>query len=275
MLLFFTFWAIMYSGRRRTETVILLPRKGQTAMIRFITLALFLFSFLLLSIPLLIAEWIINKFNPRLRLKTSCAIVNWGFRVCLRISGTTKTVIGLENIPKDQPVLYVGNHRSYFDILLLSTTAPGPVGFLAKTEMDRYPLLNLWMRNIDCTFLDRSDIKQGMKVILKNIELLKGGTSISVFPEGTRNKTEELLLPFHDGCFKMAEKSKCPIVVITYNNTNAIFEDHIPAIKKQHVVMEFSKPIYLSDLPKEEKRNISSHIREIITETYNENKELV
>lgn len=244
-------------------------------MIRFILVAGFVILFLVLSIPLMIAEWIIGKFNTELKDRSSLAIVNWAFRVCLFLAGTSATVIGEENVPKDTPVLYVGNHRSYFDILLTCTRVPRPTGYVAKVEMLRYPLLPIWMKNIHCTFLDRKDLKQGMKTILENINLLKQGISVCVFPEGTRNRTDEVLLPFRDGSFKMAEKSGCPIVPMTLNNTGAIFEDHIPKIKKAHVVIEYSKPIYMNELSKEEKRSIGSHVSSIIINNYEKNKELV
>lgn len=244
-------------------------------MIRFFAILIFLILFLVLTIPVMIIEWIINKFNPQLRRKTSNAIVKWGLSFCVFLAGTKVTTIGLENIPKDQAVLFVGNHRSYFDIMLLAKYAPGPISFLAKKEMLRYPLLYHWMMLIDSTFIDRSDIKQGLKVILKNIELLKEGVSVSVFPEGTRNKTEQLLLPFHDGSFKMAEKSKCPIVIVTYNNTRSIFEAHMPRVEKQHVIMEFSEPFYMSDLDPENRRHIGKYVSNILIENHEKNKELV
>ena len=87
-------------------------------MIRFIFTVLFVVLFLVLSIPLLIAEWIIGKFNPSVKDKSSLAIVNWAFRMVLRISGVSISYRGEERIPKDTPVLYVGNHRSFFDIVM-------------------------------------------------------------------------------------------------------------------------------------------------------------
>lgn len=95
-------------------------------MLRFICLASFVILFLVLSIPLLIAEWIIGKFNMDLKNRSSLAIVNWAFRRCLDITGVSVTVIGEENVPKDTAVLYVGNHRSYFDILLTYIRVPRP-----------------------------------------------------------------------------------------------------------------------------------------------------
>lgn len=243
-------------------------------MIRFICLASFVILFLIFSTPLLIAEWIIGKFNMELKSKSSLSIVKWAFRVCLWITGVTVTVRGEENVPKDTAVLYVGNHRSYFDILLTYVRVPRPTGYIAKKEMLRYPLLVNWMKNLHCLFLDRKDIKQGMKTILEGIESVKSGISICIFPEGTRNKVNDTFLPFHEGSFKIAEKSGCPVIPICINNSAAIFEDHLPRMKKAHVVIEYLKPVYIKDLPKEKRKFVGAHVQNIIMETYFKNKEL-
>lgn len=244
-------------------------------MIRFLGVASFVILFLILSIPLLIAEWIIGKFNMELKNRSSLSIVNWAFRVCLKLAGVSVTVIGEENVPEDTAVLYVGNHRSYFDILLTYVRVPRPTGYVAKKEMLRYPLLVNWMKNLHCLFLDRNDIKQGLKTILTGIEKVKSGISICIFPEGTRNRVNDTFLPFHEGSFKIAEKSGCPIVPISINNSAAIFEDHLPKMKKAHVVIEYGAPIYIKELPKEERKFIGTKVQGIIKETYFKNKELV
>ena len=73
-----------------------------------------------------------------------------------RLTGSTLTVKGFENIP-DKPVLYVGNHRSYFDILLTYSRCRRLTGYVAKKEMEKIPLLSTWMRYVYCLFLDRND----------------------------------------------------------------------------------------------------------------------
>lgn len=244
-------------------------------MIRFIILASFVILFLICSIPLLIIEFFIGKFNMDLKSRSSLAIVNWAFRVCLWIAGVQVTVLGEENVPKDRPVLYIGNHRSYFDILITYVRVPRPTGYVAKKEMLRYPLLRDWMKYLHCLFLDRKDIKQGMQTILDGIEKINSGISICIFPEGTRNKVNDTFMPFHAGSFKIAEKTGCPIIPMSINNTASIFEDHLPKIKKAHVVIEYGKPIYMSEMTREEKKRIDSKVQEIIKETYFKNKEQV
>ncbi len=288
-------------------------------MIRFIFVATFVILFLILSIPLLIAEWIIGKFNPEVKAKSSLAIVNWAFRMVLRIAGTkvivlgeenvpkdtavlyvgnhrsffdilltyvrvprptgvlriagTKVIVlGEENVPKDTAVLYVGNHRSFFDILLTYVRVPRPTGYVAKKEMLKCLLLRDWMKNLHCLFLDRENIKEGLKTILAGVEKVKSGISMCIFPEGTRNKTADTFLPFHDGSFKIAEKGNVPVVPMSIVNSSAIFEDHFPKIKKATVVIEYCKPVLINELPKEERKKVGSYFSNIIAEAYFRNK---
>lgn len=244
-------------------------------MLRFIIVVIFVISFLVLSIPLLLAEWIIGKFNPGLKDRSSLAIVNWAFRCVLKITGVKAIVLGEENVPLDTAVLYVGNHRSFFDILLTYTRVPRPTGYISKQEMEKWPLLNTWMRYLHCLFLNRDNIKEGLKVILTAVDKVKSGISMCIFPEGTRNKTPDTFLPFHEGSFKIAEKGNVPIVPITIVNSSAIFEDQFPRIRKATVIIEYGKPIYMQELDKETRRHVGSYVREIISETYFKNKKLL
>ncbi len=244
-------------------------------MIRLILLVLFVTLYLILTIPMLFILWIIGCFNPNLKSRCSLSMVQWAFRICLFISGTKVTVLGKENIPKEQAVLYVANHRSYFDIIICYTLMPRLTGFVSKIEMNSWPLLRRWMRNVHCLFLDRNDIKQGLKTILAGVEKVKSGISIFIFPEGTRNKINDTFLPFKGGSFKIAEKSGCQIVPIAINNSANVFEDHLPKIKKAHVIIEFGNPIDTANLSKEDKKIIADIARDQIIGMYEKNKELI
>ena len=246
-------------------------------MLRFALVCVTVIGFLILSIPLLIAEWVIGKFSPMKKDISSLRIIQAVFRFILKITGVKVTVIGEENVPKDTPVLYIGNHRSYFDILLTYSRCPIRTGYVAKKEMERYPLLSNWMKYLHCLFLDRSDIKQGLQIILTAVEKIKSGISICIFPEGTRNKADSDLemLPFHEGSFKIATKAKCPIIPVSMNNTSEMFEAHFPRIKPCHVVIEYGKPIYPEELSKEDRRKIAAYTQNIILETLKKNQALV
>ena len=244
-------------------------------MIRLILVLLFVVLFLIISLPVQLAEYIIGKYRPDIKDRSSLAIVKWAFRVVLFLSGTTVTVIGEENVPRDEPVLYIGNHRSYFDILITYVRVPRLTGYMSKIEILRIPSLNTWMKYLHCVFLDRSDIKAGMQSILTAIDKIKSGISICIFPEGTRNRVNDTFLEFHNGSFKVAEKTGCAIVPMSINNAGQIFEDHVPWIRKTHVVLEYCKPIYVKELDKNDRRRIGALVQDVIKETYFKNKELV
>jgi 1-acyl-sn-glycerol-3-phosphate acyltransferase len=241
---------------------------------RLILILLFILLFFIISIPLFIIEFIIGRFNRRAQVASSQKIVVFVFHVILFLAGVKRTVIGLENVPKDEPILYIANHRSYFDVPISYVSLPTLTGFMAKKEIARIPFLRTWMRFLQCLFLDRNDIRQGMKTILKAIEQIKDGYSIFISPEGTRNHGEEML-PFKEGSFKVAEKTGCAIVPVALTNTDEIFENHVPWVKSTKIVIEFGKPIYPNNLDKEQRRHIGSYVQGIIKEMLDKNAKLI
>lgn len=246
-------------------------------MIRFILVCIVVIAYLVLTIPVLLIEWIIGKFSPMTKDISSLRMVQTIFKFILWITGAKVTVIGEENVPKDQAVLYVANHRSYFDILLTYSRCPIRTGYVAKKEMEHYPLLSNWMRNLYCLFLDREDIKQGLKTILQAADYVKSGISVCIFPEGTRNKNadETEMLPFHDGSFKIAARAKSPIIPIAISNSANIWEANFPKMTPTHVVIEYGKPIIPSELDRDTQRRLGSYTQDIIKEMLIKNKELV
>lgn len=237
-------------------------------MIRFILVALTVIVFLILSIPLLLIEAVVGKISPKKRDEQCLRIVQRVFRFILVLAGARITVKGLDNIPKDQAVLYVGNHRSYFDILTGYVTVPGLTGFVAKKEMLRYPLLSDWMNNVNCLFLDRNNMKEGLKMILTGIEKVRNGISIWIFPEGTRNRSKDVrdMLEFKEGSLKIAEKSGCPVIPVAITGTAEIFENHLPFIRPSHVTIQFGTPIMIKELEPNLRKRAGAYTRNVIEE---------
>ena len=101
-------------------------------MIRLILVLITVVAFLILSIPILVVEWLIGKKNPKLRDESSLHIVQFIFRLLQWLAGIKVTVIGEENVPKDIPVLYIGNHRSFSSS---STIRMRFLAFFIKTSL--------------------------------------------------------------------------------------------------------------------------------------------
>ena len=241
-------------------------------MIRLILIVIFAIIIFFASLIMLPVFWLIGKFNQEAKDRGSLRFVQGVFKVVLFLSGVTTTVKGLENLPKDkEAVLFVGNHHGFFDTIISYTYMKPRTGFVAKKEIEKVPLLNIWMRYLYCLFLDRKNMKEGLKTILTGIDYLKAGTSIVIFPEGTRNKSNDGVLPFHAGSFKLAEKSSCKIIPMVQNNTAAVLEDHLPFFKKTHTVLEFGKPIDVASMDREQKKTLAKDVQDLIEKMYEEN----
>ena len=218
-------------------------------------------------------EWLIGKKNKQKMDESSLHIVQWALNRINIICGIKLTVVGKENIPTDQAVLYVGNHRSYFDIILSYTLMPTLTGFISKDDLAKVPLLSTWMRRLYCLFLDRDDMKKSLKTILQAGEQIKQGISMVIFPEGTRNPGEEgSLLPFKEGSLRMADKTGCPIVPMAISNTRAII--HKGAARPTHVVIEFGKPIYVNELEKPQRKALGELTQSVISDMLKEHKKV-
>lgn len=238
-------------------------------MIRTFFVILFVLLYLIIGIPVLGVFWLISK-NEKWKNDAALAqlrLVQWAFRCICVISGVKLTVIGEEHVPKDEPVLYIGNHRSYFDIVISYARCPRLTGYIAKDSMLKIPLLSTWMKRLNCLFINREDIKESLKTILAGIENVKNGISMCIYPEGTRGKgADELdMLPFKEGSLKIAEKTGCKIVPMAMTGSADIFEKHIPYIRKSRVILEYGAPIDITSLSKEEKKKLGSYCQAEIT----------
>ena len=196
------------------------------------------------------------------------------FKNILFIAGTKMEVRGKENIPKDEPALYVGNHRSYFDIITTHTIFDKPMAYVAKKEFKKFPFLHYYMEDIGCLFLDRENPREAIKTIGLGTEYLKRGMSLGLFPEGTRNRKTPDLLPFKEGGYRMAEKSDRPIVLMALTNVDGILENNKPiGLKSCKCVVSFSEPFYVSRMSKDERKRFYASIPDRITEMLKENEQ--
>ena len=133
---------------------------------------------------------------------------------------------GLEKIPQDQKMLFVGNHRSNFDpIIQWVVLKHWDIAFLSKAENFEIPFFGRFIRKCCFLAIDREDPRKALTTIHKATDLLQSGeVSIGVYPEGTRSKNGELL-PFHDGVFRIAKKAGTPIVVMSIQGTEQIHKN--------------------------------------------------
>lgn len=243
-------------------------------MIRTACGALIAFFFLTVGTPML---WIENIKKKRDKTKadfSSLRIVQRTFRGIYKACNVKLTVLGEEKIPKGRPVLYVCNHQSYFDIVIGYTLREELTGYISKNSIAKVITLRKWMERLYCLFLDRENPKDAIRAINEAVEQVEHGISMCVFPEGTRNHSDELL-PFKSGLLRIAEKTGCPVVPMAISNTDHIVSDNKPVSKKTPVIIEYGDPIFTEEMSRKERKQLAEITQARIQEILDKNKELL
>lgn len=201
------------------------------------------------------------KGNDAAEMYRNKVVMKWSNHT-LKVTGMSYKAFGIENIPKES-CLFVANHQSLFDIPLLMDAAKKPLGFIAKKELKKVPVLHSWTKEINCVYLDRENVREAIKSINEGIEFLKQGVSMAIFPEGTRAKDGKIKA-FKKGSLKLATKSGVPVVPVTIQGTYKAFELN-KKLQDTEVTIHFGKPIYPETLDKEKQSNLSEIVKEEIT----------
>ncbi len=163
----------------------------------------------------------------------------------IRAGRVTIDVQGLENIPKENGFIFFPNHQGMFDVLVFLATSPAPFSVVYKKEVKNIILLKQVFGALKAIPIDREDIRQSLQVINEMAEQVKGGKNFIIFPEGTRSREGNKLLPFKGGTFKSAVRAKCPIVPCALIDSFKPFDEN--STKPVTV-----KLIYLPPIPYEE-----------------------
>jgi 1-acyl-sn-glycerol-3-phosphate acyltransferase len=176
---------------------------------------------------------------------------------------------GTENIPEGN-FLIVSNHQGNLDVPCIMYSLDRKIGFIAKKEMEKLPLITYWMKKMSCIFMDRENIREAVKSINQGVDFLKSGKTLAIFPEGTRSRGNEMG-EFKKGSLKLGTKAKVPILPMAISGSYKILEEsHGLRIKKGDVKIKISKPIYTENLSSEEIKSLPSQLEEIIRNNLNE-----
>ncbi|MDO4488335.1 MAG: lysophospholipid acyltransferase family protein [Eubacteriales bacterium] len=234
---------------------------------RTILILILIVLYMILSIPLLLFELILRAFNKDESERQCQIIIIQLMKLINFISGVKTTVIGEENVPKDEAVLYVPNHRSLFDF---TTTVPVfrmPSIYIGKKEFMYFPIFGIWVYLIGTLLIDRKNRRKGLGTIAEAIKKVKEGKNCVIFPEGTRNKgDQEEPLRFREGSLRISSKTGCKVVPVAIIGSRDIYELHKPWVKPGKVKIVFGKPIDPATLSAEELKNYGAYTREKIVE---------
>jgi 1-acyl-sn-glycerol-3-phosphate acyltransferase len=152
------------------------------------------------------------------------------------------SLVDFAKVPRDQPVVYVSNHQSWFDILALAGTIPGTLRFVAKKEFASIPILGRAMKAAGHIYIDRQNRAQAIEAYEEVAAWIRDGLSTVVFPEGTRSRTGRLL-PFKKGPFVLALAAQVPVVPVYVANTFRILPKAHVLLRPQPITIRFGDPI--------------------------------
>lgn len=186
----------------------------------------------------------IEKYPRELRFSKSRKVI----AAISRALQAEVNVFGLENIPSDGNFFMVCNHMSAFDPIPFIAAVDKPMTFVGKKELMDLPILPYAMTILEGEYIDRDNLRQSLKVMLKVEEdLKKHEKSWMIFPEGTRIRDQMLPVgEFHHGTFRPAVKAGVPIIpAATYGSFRVLKKK--PQFKRYPVSISFLKPIMPED----------------------------
>ena len=149
---------------------------------------------------------------------------------------------GLNKIDEDKPHIYIPNHMSFFDIFALLAYLPVDFKFIFKQEIMRVPILGLAMRRAGYISIDRSSPAKARRTVKQAVDMIKNGTSVVIFAEGTRS-LDGHLQPLKRGAFQLAISSGSPVVPVAIKGTNKIMPKGSFALKKGSITIQVGSPI--------------------------------
>ena len=195
-----------------------------------LALPVFVLAFLLMHLLYALFWWLlslpVDRSKPiekqNLRSRAGCR--GFGRFMCL-YAGIRPRFKGLDKLPEDRTFLYISNHRSLFDpILVMGYLDKYNITFISKPSNMAIPLAGDVAYNAGYLAIDRENDRAALKTILTAADYMKRGVcSIGIYPEGTRSRNGQLL-PFHHGSFKAAQRAGVPVAVVCTRGTERVMK---------------------------------------------------
>lgn len=176
---------------------------------------------------------------------------------------------GLENLPKENGFIFYPNHQGLYDVLAIIEACPRPFSVVMKKEVQNVPFLKQVFACMKAYAIDRDDLKQSMKVIIKVSQEVMQGRNFLIFAEGTRSRDGNQLLDFKGGSFKAAMKAKCPIVPVALIDSYKSFDTN--SIKPLTVQVHFLKPLVYEEYKDMKSVEIAAEVKGRIESVIEEN----
>lgn len=161
----------------------------------------------------------------------------WSF-----LSGIRYEVHGRENILPSEPYIYIFNHRSFVDAPVIPMVIPQEIRAIGKKELSKIPVFGTVIGRL-AVWVDRGDAESRRESLEKLIRFLDQGKSVVVAPEGTRNDSREILLPFQKGAFRLSVDTGVPILPMAILGADKVMARGSLLLRPGKVRVYFSSPI--------------------------------
>lgn len=197
------------------------PGAGVVAVIRAVAFVLWLYFLgFFFAIAIGACLPLTKRRDPERRALLDTLIRTWSGLACFPFFSIKRE--GMENLPpSDKSCVFVANHQSFTDILS-TLTIPRSFKYISKASIFKIPVIGWTMRCAGHIGLERADKKSQLEVFRQSMQKLENGSSLFIFPEGTRSKDGKMLDFKARGAFGFARRAKVPIVPITINGTGRI-----------------------------------------------------
>ena len=198
-------------------------------------------------------------------------IGRWWSKSILWISGIKINTKGLENLLPDKPLVFMCNHQSNFDILVLFSALPAQFRWIAKAELFKIPIFGQAMRGAGYISIERKDRRKAIKSLKQAAEQIRSGISVMIFPEGTRSPDGNIG-EFKKGGFILAFDAGVPISPIVLNGTWSIMSKDSFRIKPGNVTLSVLPAVNVADYGKADKLKLIEDVRGKILDAFENNK---
>lgn len=182
----------------------------------------------------------------------------WGRAVC-RTAGVRVRIIGAENLSANQTYIFVGNHTSQFDIFSFQGYFPHDFRWIAKKELFRIPFFGPAMRRAGIISIDRSHGRQALKSLNRAAQQIAAGTSVLIFPEGTRSASGKLQ-PFKTGAITLAIKAGVPVVPIGFTGAHDVLPKGKILVRPGEITIRIGRPIPTASYKMKDKQELAEHL---------------
>ncbi|MEF8845860.1 MAG: lysophospholipid acyltransferase family protein [Bacteroidales bacterium] len=231
-------------------------------MIKNVLLGLYFWILMTLTLVMYLPYLVLRKISKPLTKRYLLFITRMWARHVLWVAGVKLNVRGKENIPSTDRVAFVTNHQGYFDIPILMNTIPKLLGFIAKAELGKVPIVNMWMKAIGCIFIERKKASESLNKSKKRIEQAQQGEPVVLFPEGTRSKGPHLGR-FKTGSLQILFSTDLMIVPVSISGSYRLLEEK-NKLRSGTVHITFHPPIHCSNITEQNAKDVAHQLRNTI-----------